>query len=230
LLTDYEPKESALPNIVESTAAFEKWAARDVNLIRSDVGRKHQLMAAAPFAFFRATFYRWAQWWPIVCPELAGAPQLLAIGDLHVLASDVRAIPSGQRHDTRNCHQNPVTGGSSQFMEIRAGHLDANGNFVAATVPINDGANTIALRSIINDRALNPQAQEHVPDAENIRALRAALNTLGDGFVEAIAASHRRQPTTGQRRQNSRRSHRSPSAGGAWADARRAFWLEGPAQ
>jgi len=85
-----------------------------------------------------------------------------------------------------DCHQNPVSGGSSQFTEIRAGHQDANGNFVAATVPINDGANTIANRSIINDRALIPQAQEHIPDAENIRALRAALNTLGDGFVEAI--------------------------------------------
>src|SRR5579863_7535482 len=85
-----------------------------------------------------------------------------------------------------DCHQNPVSGGSSQFTEIRAGHLDANGNFVAATVPINDGANTIANRSIINDRALIPQAQEHIPDSENIRALRAALNTLGDGFVEAI--------------------------------------------
>src|SRR3984893_19113724 len=85
-----------------------------------------------------------------------------------------------------DCHQNPVSGGSSQFTEIRAGHLDATGNFVPATVPINDGANSIALRSIINDRALIPQAQEHVPDTENIRALRAALNTLGDGFVEAI--------------------------------------------
>src|SRR6201987_1841116 len=84
-----------------------------------------------------------------------------------------------------DCHQNPVSGGTSQFTEIRAGHKDANGNFVAATVPINDGANTIANRSIINDRALIPQAQEHIPDAENIRALRAALNTLGDGFVEA---------------------------------------------
>jgi CxxC motif-containing protein (DUF1111 family) len=57
---------------------------------------------------------------------------------------------------------------------------------VAATVPINDGANIIANRSIINDRAVIPQAQEHIPDTENIRALRAALNTLGDGFVEAI--------------------------------------------
>jgi CxxC motif-containing protein (DUF1111 family) len=85
-----------------------------------------------------------------------------------------------------DCHQNPVSGGSSQFTEIRAGHNDADGNFVAATVPINDGATLIANRSIINDRALVPQAQEHIPDTENIRALRAALNTLGDGFVEAI--------------------------------------------
>src|ERR1700756_686125 len=85
-----------------------------------------------------------------------------------------------------DCHQNPVSGGSSQFTEIRAGHLDKEGNFVAATVPINDGATTIANRSIINDRALIPQAQEHIPDAENVRALRTALNTLGDGFVEAI--------------------------------------------
>src|SRR5579872_5947674 len=84
------------------------------------------------------------------------------------------------------CHQNPVSGAASQFTEVRVGHLDANGNFVNPTVLINDGANTIAGRSIINDRALCPQAQEHVPVTENIRALRAVLSALGDGFVEAI--------------------------------------------
>ena len=31
-----------------------------------------------------------------------------------------------------------------------------------------------------------PQAQEHVPDSEGVRSLRAVLNTLGDGFVEAV--------------------------------------------
>ena len=84
------------------------------------------------------------------------------------------------------CHQNPVSGAASQFTELRVGHLDANGNFVNPTVLINDGANSIAGRSIINDRAILPQAQEHIPVTENIRALRAALNTLGDGFVEAV--------------------------------------------
>ena len=77
-------RETALPDIVQATAEFEKWAARHVNLIRSDVHLKHSLMAQAPFAFFRATFYRWAQWWPLLCPQLARAPQVLAVGDLHV--------------------------------------------------------------------------------------------------------------------------------------------------
>src|SRR4029077_1838881 len=61
-----------------------------------------------------------------------------------------------------------------------------NGNFVNPTVFINDGQNSISGRSIVNDRAICPQAQEHVPATESIRALRAVNNTLGDGFVEAI--------------------------------------------
>ncbi|MGA2418595.1 MAG: di-heme oxidoredictase family protein [Candidatus Acidiferrum sp.] len=84
------------------------------------------------------------------------------------------------------CHQNPVSGGASQFTELRVGHLDSTGTFVNPTVLINDGANSITGRSIINDRAVVPAAQEHIPVTENIQALRAALNTLGDGFVEAV--------------------------------------------
>ena len=85
-----------------------------------------------------------------------------------------------------DCHQNPVSGGASQFTELRVGHTDADGNFVNPTIPIDDGASSIGGRSLVNDRAVVPEAQEHVPETENIRALRAALNTLGDGFVEAI--------------------------------------------
>ncbi len=85
-----------------------------------------------------------------------------------------------------SCHQNPNSGGASQFTELRVGHKDDNGNFVNPTIFINDGKNTITGRSIVNDRAIGPEAQEHIPATENIHALRAALNTLGDGFVEAI--------------------------------------------
>src|SRR5260370_12671277 len=78
------------------------------------------------------------------------------------------------------------TGGAKQVKEGLVGHKDGNGNFANPTILINDGANTISGRSLVNDRATCPQAQEHVPDSETIRALRAVLNTLGDGFVEAV--------------------------------------------
>jgi hypothetical protein len=45
---------------------------------------KHEQMAASLFSFFRATFYRWVQVWPEICPDLDRAPHLLSVGDLHV--------------------------------------------------------------------------------------------------------------------------------------------------
>ena len=71
-------------NIVESTRAYEAWLARSVPVVRADLDLKHRLMARDRFSFLRATFYRWAQQWPEVCPELNDAPSVLAIGDLHV--------------------------------------------------------------------------------------------------------------------------------------------------
>src|ERR1700723_3259532 len=85
-----------------------------------------------------------------------------------------------------SCHQNPNSGAASQITELRVGHNDENGNFVNPTIFIKDGKNTISGRSIVNDRTIGPEAQETIPATENIRTLRAALNTLGDGFVEAI--------------------------------------------
>src|SRR5262245_1681587 len=71
-------------NIVTATRKYEAWLGRQTPLLRADLEVKHEQMGADLFAFFRATFYRWAQLWPAVCPELAGAPRLLAVGDLHV--------------------------------------------------------------------------------------------------------------------------------------------------
>jgi hypothetical protein len=65
-----------------------------------------------------------------------------------------------------SCHENPNSGGASQFTELRVGHKDENGNFVNPTIFINDGKNTIIGRSIVNDRAIGPEAQEHIPATE----------------------------------------------------------------
>jgi hypothetical protein len=71
-------------NIVKSTHRFEQWLGQHTRLVKPDLRLKHQRMAESPFPFLRATFYRWMQVWPGVCCDLAKAPQVLAVGDLHV--------------------------------------------------------------------------------------------------------------------------------------------------
>ncbi|MCU1255712.1 MAG: thiol oxidoreductase-like protein [Candidatus Angelobacter sp.] len=85
-----------------------------------------------------------------------------------------------------DCHAQPNIGGTSQITELRVGHTDGAGNFVNPTIPINDGANSIPNRSLVNDRSICDKAAERVPGTENVIALRASLGILGDGFVEAI--------------------------------------------
>ena len=71
-------------NVFNATADFEGWLAKRLPIVRQDISLKHQHMAEAAFPFFRATFYRWLQLWPEVCPDLAKAPSVLAVGDLHI--------------------------------------------------------------------------------------------------------------------------------------------------
>lgn len=71
-------------NVVKATRQFEDWLGHRTDLVDPDLRLKHKNMKAEIFPFLRATYYRWAQIWPDVCPELAKAPQVLAVGDLHV--------------------------------------------------------------------------------------------------------------------------------------------------
>ena len=71
-------------DIVKATAEYERWLRGQVDAVEADLRLKHAYMADDLFAFLRATFYRWAALWQETCPDLAAAPSLLAVGDLHV--------------------------------------------------------------------------------------------------------------------------------------------------
>jgi uncharacterized protein (DUF2252 family) len=71
-------------NILKSTRRYESWLGLHTPIVKADLKLKHQHMEEAAFPFLRATFYRWVQVWPEVCPELAKAPHVLGVGDLHV--------------------------------------------------------------------------------------------------------------------------------------------------
>jgi hypothetical protein len=71
-------------DIHEATRRYETWMRRHLDVVSSDLRLKHERMAESAFVFLRATFYRWLQNWPEVCPDLLAAPTVLAVGDLHV--------------------------------------------------------------------------------------------------------------------------------------------------
>ena len=71
-------------NIDKATRKYEGWLGGQITLIPQDVRLKHKLMRQAVFPFLRGTFYRWCQLWPEVCRDVARAPRVLAVGDLHV--------------------------------------------------------------------------------------------------------------------------------------------------
>jgi len=94
----------------------------------------------------------------------------------------------------RECHQNPESGGGSQVTELRVGHLGPNRRFLNPNIPIAHGTQTISGRTLVNDRAICPNAafpnyeiQERVPDTETIRTTRLSSSLFGAGFVEAVA-------------------------------------------
>jgi CxxC motif-containing protein (DUF1111 family) len=93
----------------------------------------------------------------------------------------------------RECHQNPTSGGGSQITELRVGHLGPDGRFNNPDIPIARGTEIIRGRTLVNDRAICPNAafpdteiQERMPESESIQTMRISLNLLGDGFVEAV--------------------------------------------
>ena len=71
-------------SVVAETAAYERWAGARIKLVKSDLALKHREMRQAAAPFLRGTFYRWVTLYREACPELADAPKLLAVGDLHI--------------------------------------------------------------------------------------------------------------------------------------------------
>ena len=71
-------------NIQKSTQNYERWLSEHLKLDLDHLEKKHRFMASDAFIFLRATYYRWAQIYPEICPDLQDAPRLLSVADLHI--------------------------------------------------------------------------------------------------------------------------------------------------
>ena len=72
--------------IHQSVKGYEGWLRRQLGreFVEKDLAQKHDKMRESPFAFLRATYWRWAETILEICPDAASAPQVLAVGDIHL--------------------------------------------------------------------------------------------------------------------------------------------------
>jgi hypothetical protein len=75
-----------MANILYSSQAYEDWLREELRgeIVEKDLERKHAKMRNGAFTFLRASYWRWAETVLAICPELATAPPLLAVGDVHL--------------------------------------------------------------------------------------------------------------------------------------------------
>ena len=83
--------------------------------------------------------------------------------------------PTYNAQSCRECHQNVVTGGSSQVTVQRTGRIE-DGTFYESM-----GGSLIHSRSTYRDIV------ELVADSDDTRTFRISPSTLGDGFIEAVS-------------------------------------------
>lgn len=70
--------------LLREVKRYERWLRDQCDVVDADLDYKHKRMRENAFVFLRATYFRWAKTIERVCPELAGAPNVLCIGDIHV--------------------------------------------------------------------------------------------------------------------------------------------------
>ena len=119
-------------NIITATKNFEAWLACQTTLVPEDLRLKHRQMREDLFMFLRATHYRWAQIFPAACRMANKAPEVLAVGDLHVENFGTWRDAEGRLvwgvNDFDECHPLPcahdlVRLTVSAFLAIEAGEL-----------------------------------------------------------------------------------------------------------
>jgi uncharacterized protein (DUF2252 family) len=130
-------------NIIEATKDYEAWLEKITPLSNADMRLKHQRMREDFFCCLRATYYRWAQLWPVVCPTLAKDVPVLAVGDLHVENFGTWRDSEGRLvwgvNDFDECHPLPFSNdlvrlAVSVWLAIETGEMSIAPNKASAAI------------------------------------------------------------------------------------------------
>ncbi|CAM5776640.1 hypothetical protein LMIY3S_05629 [Labrys miyagiensis] len=71
-------------SFIKQNEQFEQWLRSQCAVVDADLEKKHRRMRKDAMSFLRATYFYWAQEIESICGNLEKAPQVLAVGDIHV--------------------------------------------------------------------------------------------------------------------------------------------------
>lgn len=189
-------------NVVKATRQYEDWLGHHISIVKQDLRLKHRNMKVEIFPFLRATYYRWAQVWPKVCPDLAKAPHVLAVGDLHVenfgtwRDLEGRLIWGVNDFDeaySMSYANDLVRLAVSAQLACEAGHLDLRGKDICAAIlqGYGDGLRRKGCAFVLSEHHawLRGMAESELRDPVHFWAKMDALPTLkGKAPAGAIKA------------------------------------------
>ncbi len=127
----------------EVSDRYEAWRAKRIQLIQADVEAKYRRMAESPWLLARGSYHRFATQFAELAPELAGAPVVVSVGDLHVEKFGTWRDRDGRLvwgvHDLEEADLLPYTAdlvrlASTALLAIDAGRLDITGADAVAAI------------------------------------------------------------------------------------------------
>jgi len=159
-------------------------------------------MAESAFVFLRGTFYRWMQRWPSICAEIADAPVVPGVGDLHIENYGTWRDGEGRLvwgiNDVDEAARLPYTNdlvrlATSATLAMRHGHLSigsraiANAILEGYTTSLERGGRAIVLAE--RRRWLRRIALGRLRDPVRYWPKLVALPTAGTAAPRAVLAA-----------------------------------------
>jgi hypothetical protein len=175
--------------IVRRTKKYDRWLLALEPAFADDLKKKLEVMDGSTGDFLRATFYRWAQRFQVVCPDLCHGAEVRAVGDVHV-----------GNFGTWSGNDGHLWWGLNDFDE--AGRLPFTNDLVrlatSALLERDDLHEEVVARRILSGYAHRvasgePQTLDVADDAELATALQAA-RTDPTAYFEKLAGKDKLDP------------------------------------
>jgi len=183
-------------DIFAATQRYERWLRTQVQVVAPDLALKHKAMRKSAFGFLRATYYRWAATWPLICPHSTAEPQIMGVGDLHIENFGTWRDAEGRLvwgvNDFDEAHTLPYTNdlvrlAASVLVASRKGPLKLDGKSIC-TIILESYAQAIAAR-----HAWPFVLEEH---NDPLRDLALSMRRSPRKFWKKIADADRAEPPT----------------------------------